>query len=145
MNTGTDIMWAGQKVLKNTQGEFSFPFMILGTGRQIYVWLESHKAYLKLDIEADSKGEAMSKLADFIGVPLADFGYVADFPGPSDPNQKGIDDSVLKEKVGMIIPVGPNRQALPQARPETKVLKPEISQEGKVLPASGRPCSLSLI
>jgi len=35
VNTGADIVWAGERILCATERHFSFPFMLLATGTQI--------------------------------------------------------------------------------------------------------------
>ncbi len=79
--------------------------MVLSTGRENYVWVRELNAYVKLPFEASSKGEAMRKLADFLGLPLTDFIYIADFPSFEDPSQPGIDESVLRQKMGIIVAI----------------------------------------
>ena len=105
LNTGADISWAGERILCETDRHFVFPFMLLATGRQIYVWVESLQAYALLPISAHSKGQAMRALAESLELPLDQFAFIADFPGAGD-QQEGIDDSVLRESVGMVINVG---------------------------------------
>jgi hypothetical protein len=105
LNTGADISWAGERILCETDRHFIFPFMVLATGGQIYVWVESLQAYARLPLPAHSKGQAMRALAEFLDRPLDQFAYIADFPGAGD-QQEGIDDSVLREPVGLVINVG---------------------------------------
>src|SRR5947209_6370839 len=56
LNTGADIFWAGERVLRETDHLFPFPFLLLAAGRQIYAWVESVRAYVLLPIQAENKG-----------------------------------------------------------------------------------------
>jgi hypothetical protein len=105
LNSGADISWAGERILCETDRHFVFPFMLLATGGQMYAWVESLGAYALLPIPAQSKGGAMRALADHLDLPLDQFVYIADFPGAGD-RQEGIDDSVLREPIGIAINVG---------------------------------------
>jgi hypothetical protein len=105
LNTGADISWVGERILSETDRHFVFPFMLLATGRQIYAWLESLQAYALLPLSAPSKGQAMHALAAYLDVSQDQFAFIADFPGAGN-RQEGIDDSVLREPVGIVIHVG---------------------------------------
>jgi hypothetical protein len=126
VNTGADIVWAGERILCETERHFSFPFMLLATGTQIYVWVDLLRAYARLPMRAEDKGAAMRMLADYIDVPLDCFIYIADFPGGGD-RQEGIDDPVLRQAVGVVVNVGGRRtpEVLPYASKQTLVLNPE--------------------
>ncbi len=107
LDVGADIFWAGQRILHQTDHFFAFSFMLLATGRQIYAWAESLQAYIRLPIQAENKGRAMRKLAEYLDMPLDQCIFIADFPGPgADKGQEGIDDPVLRERIGVIVNVG---------------------------------------
>jgi hypothetical protein len=105
LNTGADISWAGERILCETDQHFVFPFMLLAAGRQIYAWAESLRAYALLPITAQGKGQAMHALAEYLELPLEQFAFIADFPGTGN-QQESIDDSVLREPIGIVINVG---------------------------------------
>jgi len=109
LNSGADISWAGERILRETDRFFPFPFMLLATGKQIYAWAESLQAYVLLPIQAENKGQAMRKLAEYLDIPLGQFIFIADFPGAGE-RQEGIDDPVLGEQVGVIVNVGLQRR-----------------------------------
>jgi hypothetical protein len=126
VNTGADIVWAGERILCETERHFSFTFMLLATGTQIYAWVSSLRAYARLPMRAEDKGAAMRMLADYLDVPLDCFIYIADFPGGGD-RQEGIDDPVLREAVGVVVNVGGRRapEELECASDRTLQLNPE--------------------
>jgi hypothetical protein len=126
LNTGTDIFWAGERVLRETDQLFPFPFLLLATGKQIYAWVASLRAYVLLPIQAEHKGQAMSKLAEYLHLPLDQSIFIGDFPGAAG-EREGIDDSVLREQVGIIINVGEHRrpEEIKPLFPETLILHPE--------------------
>lgn len=130
LNTGADIFWAGERVLHETDPHFPFPFLLLATGRQIYAWVGSLMAYVLLPIQADNKGQAMRKLAEYLHLPLEQFLFIGDFPGAGDA-QEGIDDPVLREQVGIIVNVGVYRrpEEISPLFQETLVLHPEHLEE----------------
>lgn len=128
LDLGADISWAGERILRETDRFFSFPFMLLATGKQIYAWAESLQAYVLLPIQAENKGQAISKLAEYLDIPLDQFLFIADFPGPgAGKRQAGIDDPVLRERVGVIVNVGFQRRPedIRSAFQETLLLNPE--------------------
>jgi hypothetical protein len=131
LNTGADIFWAGERVLRETDQLFPFPFLLLATGKQIYSWVASLRAYVLLPIQADSKGQAMSQLAEYLPLPLDQFIFIGDFPGAAGERWEGIDDSVLREQVGTIVNVGAHRrpEEIKPLFPETLVLHPEHQGE----------------
>jgi hypothetical protein len=131
LNTGADIFWAGERVLRETDQLFPFPFLLLATGKQIYSWVASLRAYVLLPIQADSKGQAMSKLAEYLSLPLDQSIFIGDFPGATSERLEGIDDSVLREQVGIIINVGGHRrpEEIKPIFPETLILHPEHQGE----------------
>lgn len=126
LDLGADIFWAGQRILRETDRFFHFPFMLLATGKQIYAWSESLQAYVRLPIQAESKGQALRMLAEYLAMPLGQCIFVADFPG-ADPGQQGIDDPVLSERVGVIVNVGFQRRPedIRAVFTETLLLHPE--------------------
>lgn len=130
LNTGADIFWAGERVLRETDPRFPCPFMLLATGKQIYTWVESLMAYVLLPIQADNKGQAMGELAKYLHLPLDQFIFIGDFPGAGDA-QEGIDDPVLREQIGIIINVGIHRrpEEIRSVFQETLVLHPEHLEE----------------
>jgi hypothetical protein len=131
LNTGADIFWAGERVLRETDQLFPFPFLLLATGKQIYVWAAPLRTYVLLPIQAENKGQAMSKLAEYLHLPLDQSIFVGDFPGATDKRWEGIDDSVLREQVGIIINVGRHRrpEEIKPLFPETLILHPEHQGE----------------
>ena len=130
LNTGADIFWAGERVLHETDPLFSFPFLLLATGKQIYAWVTSLMAYVLLPIQAENKGQAMSKLAEYLKFPLDQSIFIGDFPGAGE-GQEGIDDPVLREQIGIIINVGMYRkpEQIKPLFPETLILHPEYQGE----------------
>src|SRR5205085_2181022 len=111
LDLGADMFWAGQRILRETDRFFPFPFMLLATGKHIYVWAESLRAYVRLPIQAENKGQAIRKLAEYLDMPLGQCIFIADFPAPgAGQGQQGIDDPVLKECVGIIVNVGFQRR-----------------------------------
>jgi hypothetical protein len=126
VNTGADIVWAGERILSETDRLFAFPFLVLGTGMQIYAWVESLQAYARLPILGEDKGRGLRYLAEYLDVPLDRVIYIADFPGAGD-LQEGIDDSVLREPLGAVVNVGAHRppDALRSVSPQTLLLHPE--------------------
>ena len=126
LDLGADIFWAGERILHETDRFFPFPFMLLATGKQIYAWVQSLQAYVRLPIEAENKGQAMRKLAEYLAIPLDQCIFIADFPGAGD-RQEGIDDPVLRERVGVIVNVGLQRRSedIRPAFKETLLLNPE--------------------
>ncbi len=134
LNTGADISWAGERILRKTDRFFPFPFMLLATGKQIYAWAESLQAYVLLPIQAENKGQAMRKLAGYLDIPLDQFIFIADFPGAS---EEGIDDPVLGEQVGVIVNVGLQRRPedIQATFQETLLLNPE--RQGNILVGTG--------
>ena len=135
LDLGADIFWASQRILRETERFFSFPFMLLATGRQIYAWVESLQAYMQLPMQAENKGQAMRILAGYFALPLDQFIFIADFPnGGANSEQPGIDDPVLQERVGMIVNVGSQRGPgdIRPAFAETLLLHPERGENGLV-------------
>lgn len=130
LNTGADIFWVGERVLRETDPIFPFPFLLLATGKQIYAWVESLQAYVLLPIQAENKGEAMRKLAEYLHLPLGQLMFIGDFPDAGE-GQEGIDDPVLREQVSIIINVGVHRrpQEIKPLFQETLVLHPELQGE----------------
>ena len=131
MNTGADIVWAGERVLSETQRFFSFPFMVLATGAKIYAWVDSLGAYARLPVRAENKGQALRRLAEYLDLPLDLFIYIADFPGAGD-MQEGIDDPVLREPLGVIVNVGAHRppEQIACVSQQTLLLHPEWREDG---------------
>jgi hypothetical protein len=129
VNTGADIVWAGERILSVTDRLFAFPFLVLGMGTQIYAWVASLQAYARLPILGGDKGRALRCLAEYLDVPLDRVIYIADFPGAGD-RQEGIDDSVLREPLGAVVNVGAHRppDAIRSVSPQTLLLHPERSQ-----------------
>ena len=128
LDLGADISWAGERILRETDRFFPFPFMLLATGKQIYAWAQSLQAYVQLPIQAENKGQAMRKLAEYLDIPLDQCIFIADFPGPgAGKGQEGIDDPVLRERVGVIVNVGLQRRPedMRSAFQETLLLNPE--------------------
>ena len=82
LNVGADIFWAGQRILRETDHLFPMQFMLLATGKQIYVWVESLQAYVRLPMRAANKGQAMRTLAEYFDISLDQCIFIADFPGP---------------------------------------------------------------
>ena len=105
LDTGADIFWAGERILCETDRFFPFRFLLLATGEQIYAWAESLQAYVRLPIQAENKGQAMRKLAEYLDMALEQCVFIADFPGAGE-RQEGIDDPVLRERIGVIVNVG---------------------------------------
>ena len=136
LNTGADISWAGERILRETDRFFPFPFMLLATGEQIYAWAQSLQAYVRLPIQAENKGQAMKKLAEYLDIPLGQCIFIADFPGAGD-RPEGVDDPVLKERVGVIVNVGVQRrpEKIRCAFQETLLLNPE--RRGNILVGTG--------
>jgi hypothetical protein len=138
LDLGADIFWAGQRILRETDRFFAFPFMLLATGREIYVWAESLQAYVRLPMQGENKGQAMRKLAEYLDMPLSQCIFIADFPGPGeDQGQQGIDDPVLRECVGIIVNVGLQHRPedVRSTYAETLLLNPE--REGNNLVSVG--------
>jgi hypothetical protein len=128
LDLGADIFWAGQRILRETDRFFPFPFMLLATGKHIYAWAESLQAYVRLPIQAENKGRAMRKLAEYLDIPLSQCIFIADFPNPGvGQGQEGIDDPVLRECVGIIVNVGLQRRPedIRSDFKETLLLNPE--------------------
>lgn len=128
LDLGADISWAGERILRETDRFFPFPFMLLATGKQIYAWAQSLQAYVQLPIQAENKGQAIRKLAEYLDIPLDQCIFIADFPGPgAGERQAGIDDPVLRERVGVIVNVGLQRRPedIRSAFKETLLLNPE--------------------
>jgi hypothetical protein len=128
LDLGADIAWAGERILQETDRFFPFPFMLLATGKQIYAWAHSLQAYVRLPIQAENKGQAMRKLAEYLALPLDQCIFIADFPGPgAGKGQAGIDDPVLRERVGVIVNVGFQRRPedIRAVFQETLLLNPE--------------------
>ena len=136
LDVGADIFWAGERILRETDRFFPFPFMLLATGKQIYAWAQSLQAYVWLPIQAGNKGQAMRKLAEYLDIPLDQCIFIADFPGVGE-RQEGIDDPVLRERVGVIVNVGLQRrpEEIRSAFQETLLLNPE--RQGKMLVGIG--------
>jgi hypothetical protein len=135
LDVGADISWAGQRILHETDRFFPFPFMLLATGRQVYVWAESLHAYVRLPIQTENKGQAMRKLAEYLDIPLDQCIFIADFPSPGvGAGQEGIDDPVLRERVGVIVNVGLQRrpEELRSTFKETLLLNPECRGNGLI-------------
>jgi hypothetical protein len=104
LDLGADICWAGERILQETDRFFPFPFMLLATGRQIYAWAQSVQAYVRLPVQAENKGQALRRLAEYLALPLDQCIFIADFPAPpTGKGQVGIDDPVLGERVGVIV------------------------------------------
>jgi hypothetical protein len=133
LDTGANIFWAGERILHETDRYFPFPFMLLATGKQIYAWAESLQAYVLLPIQAENKGQAMRKLAEYLDIPLDQFLFIADFPGVGE-RQEGIDDPVLREHVGVIVNIGVQRD-IKSAIKDTLLLNPE--RRGNILVGIG--------
>jgi hypothetical protein len=133
MNTGADIVWAGERALCETERHFSFPFLLLASGKRVYAWVDSRGAYVQLPIRAQDKGHALRSLAEYLDIPLDHFIYIADFPKAGD-RQEGIDDPVLREPVGVVVNVGGHRppEAITCAWQQTLLLKPERVGQGSV-------------
>jgi hypothetical protein len=141
LDTGANILWTGERILRETDRFFPFPFMLLATGQQIYAWVESLQAYVLLPIQAEDKGQAMRKLAEYLALPLDQFVFIADFPGEGD-RQEGIDDPVLREQVGVIVNIGVQRH-IASARKETLLLNPE--RRGNVLVGIGYEATIQYL
>jgi hypothetical protein len=136
LDTGADISWAGERILRETDRFFPFPFMLLASGEQIYVWAQSFQAYVRLPIQAENKGQAMRKLAEYLDIALDQCIFIADFPEAGD-RQEGGDDPVLKERVGVIVNVGVQRRPedIRCAFQDTLLLNPE--RRGNMLIGTG--------
>lgn len=141
LDTGANIFWAGERILRETDRFFPFPFMLLATGQQIYVWVESFQAYVLLTIQAGNKGHTMRKLAEYLALPLDQFLFIADFPGVGD-RQEGIDDPVLLEEIGVIVNVGV-QHAIVSSRKETLLLNPE--RRGNMLVGIGHEATIQYL
>jgi hypothetical protein len=133
LNTGADMFWAGERVLRETDRFFPCPFLLLATGKRIYAWAESLQAYVLLPIRAENKGQAMRKLAEYLDLSLDQFLFIADFPRAGE-RQEGIDDPVLREPVGVIVNIGLHC-AITSAFQETLLLNPE--RQGNILVGTG--------
>jgi len=141
LDTGANIFWAGERILRETDRFFPFPFMLLATGQQIYAWVESLQAYVLLPIQAENKGQAMRKLAEYLALPLEQFLFIADFPGVGE-RQEGIDDPVLREPVGVIVNIGVQRD-IASTRKETLLLNPE--RRGNMLVGIGYEATIQYL
>jgi|GEM_PF-1648741 len=141
LDTGANIFWAGERILRETDRFFPFPFMLLATGQQIYAWVEALQAYVLLPIQAANKGQAMRKLAEYLAIPLDQFLFIADFPAVGE-RQEGIDDPVLREQVGVIVNIGVQRE-LASASKETLLLNPE--RRGNLLVGSGYQATIQYL
>ncbi len=136
LDTGADISWAGERILRETDRFFPFAFMLLASGKQIYAWAESLQAYVLLPIQAENKGQAMRKLAEYLDILLDQFIFIADFPGTGE-RQEGIDDPVLRERVSVIVNVGLQHrpEEIKTAFQETLLLNPK--RRGNILVGTG--------
>ena len=131
LDLGADIFWASERILRETAHFFPFLFMLLATGRQSYAWSPSLQAYVQLPIQAQNKGEAIRKLAEYLNLPLEQMLFIADFPASGvDERQPGIDDPVLSERVGVIVNVGSQHcpEGVRSVFEETLVLNPECTE-----------------
>jgi len=102
INTGADIGWFGQRVLRMTEDFFHWPFMILNNGEEIYIWIKTLQAYKRVEIKAKDKGGALMELANFLEIPIGCSVFIGDFPQ----GMPGIDDSILKYPLGIIVAQG---------------------------------------
>jgi hypothetical protein len=144
LDLGADIFWAGERILHETDRFFPFPFMLLATGTQSYAWVQSVQAYVRLPIQAENKGQAIRKLAEYLDIPLDQCIFIADFPGAGQ-RQEGIDDPVLREHVGVIVNVGLQRRP-EDIRPtfqETLLLHPE--RRGNILVGTGYKATIQYL
>jgi hypothetical protein len=69
-------------------------------------------------------------LAEYLDAPLDQFIYIADFPGAGD-LQEGIDDSVLREPLGVVVNVGAHRppEQIACIFDQTLLLNPERRED----------------
>jgi hypothetical protein len=116
LNTGAPIEWAGLRVLSRLQPGVICPLNILSGGRKAHAWAPALQGYVELPIAASNKGAAIRRLGEYLEqvVPDVDarFVFVSDFPGAEQPQQPGIDDSVLSEageRLSIVVDVGRGR------------------------------------